>query len=155
MLAVAVFALPLLPALDYFLPTRQVKIPRLAATGAFSGEVPAFVALVHQNPLPGQPEELKLENHRDRTTASAVMLVWALGALLFAAVRLWHMLNIKLCFARAAPLPPDHPAGRFIQEAAQAAADIGPRVAVPMHMGSANPEAFQDLCECAVVILEP
>lgn len=41
------------------------------------------------------------------------------------------------------------------QEAAQAAADIGPKVAVPMHMLGANPEEFRDLCECTVVILEP
>jgi len=41
-----------------------------------------------------------------------------------------------------------------VEEAAQAAAEIGPRVAVPMHEKSANPQAFRDLCDCEVVILE-
>jgi L-ascorbate metabolism protein UlaG (beta-lactamase superfamily) len=41
-----------------------------------------------------------------------------------------------------------------VQEAARAAADIGPRVAVPMHIRSADPEQFRDLCDCKVVIME-
>ena len=41
-----------------------------------------------------------------------------------------------------------------VKEAAQAAAEIGPRVAVPMHMRGADPEAFRDLCDCQVIILE-
>jgi L-ascorbate metabolism protein UlaG (beta-lactamase superfamily) len=40
------------------------------------------------------------------------------------------------------------------EEAAQAAADIEPRVAVPMHMRSADPEEFRSLCDCEVIILE-
>ena len=40
-----------------------------------------------------------------------------------------------------------------VEEAVQAAADISPRVAVPMHERSADPEQFRSLCECAVVIL--
>jgi L-ascorbate metabolism protein UlaG (beta-lactamase superfamily) len=52
-------------------------------------------------------------------------------------------------------LPIDGTYTMDVQEAAQAAADIGPKVAVPMHMGSANPEKFRDLCECTVVIMEP
>lgn len=42
-----------------------------------------------------------------------------------------------------------------IEEAAQAAADIGPKVVVPMHKRSADPEKFRDLCNFTVVILEP
>jgi L-ascorbate metabolism protein UlaG (beta-lactamase superfamily) len=42
-----------------------------------------------------------------------------------------------------------------VKEAAQAAAAIGPQVAVPMHARSADPEQFRDLCDCTVVILEP
>jgi L-ascorbate metabolism protein UlaG (beta-lactamase superfamily) len=42
-----------------------------------------------------------------------------------------------------------------VEEAVAAAATIGPKVAVPMHARSADPEEFRDLCECAVVILEP
>jgi L-ascorbate metabolism protein UlaG (beta-lactamase superfamily) len=41
-----------------------------------------------------------------------------------------------------------------VQEAAAAAADIGPRVAVPMHARSADPEEFRELCECEVIILQ-
>jgi L-ascorbate metabolism protein UlaG (beta-lactamase superfamily) len=41
-----------------------------------------------------------------------------------------------------------------VEEAAAAAADIGPRVAVPMHARSADPEQFRELCDCEVVILE-
>ena len=41
-----------------------------------------------------------------------------------------------------------------VQEAARAAADIGPRVAVPMHIRSADPEQFRELCACEVVIME-
>jgi L-ascorbate metabolism protein UlaG (beta-lactamase superfamily) len=41
-----------------------------------------------------------------------------------------------------------------VEEAAAAAADIGPRVAVPMHVRSADPEQFRELCDCPVVILE-
>jgi L-ascorbate metabolism protein UlaG (beta-lactamase superfamily) len=41
-----------------------------------------------------------------------------------------------------------------VEEAAQAAADIGPKVAVPMHMRSADPEEFRNLCDCEVVIME-
>ena len=46
------------------------------------------------------------------------------------------------------------------EEAAQAAADIGPKVAVPMHYGAgvvgtrADAERFRSLCDCEVVILE-
>lgn len=41
-----------------------------------------------------------------------------------------------------------------IEEAAQAAADIGPKVAVPMHDRGADLEAFRDLCDCPVVVME-
>jgi L-ascorbate metabolism protein UlaG (beta-lactamase superfamily) len=42
-----------------------------------------------------------------------------------------------------------------IEEAAQAAAAIGPKVAVPMHdWGFADFDAFRDLCDCPVVVLE-
>lgn len=41
-----------------------------------------------------------------------------------------------------------------VEEAAQAAADIGPRVVVPMHMRSADPEEFRRLCDCEVVLME-
>ena len=41
-----------------------------------------------------------------------------------------------------------------VKEAAAAAADIGPRVAVPMHERSADPEQFRELCDCEVIILE-
>jgi L-ascorbate metabolism protein UlaG (beta-lactamase superfamily) len=41
-----------------------------------------------------------------------------------------------------------------VEEAAQAAADIGPKVAVPMHTRSADPEEFRNLCDCEVVIME-
>jgi len=41
-----------------------------------------------------------------------------------------------------------------VEEAAQAAADIGPKVAVPMHVRSADPEQFRSLCDCQVVIME-
>ena len=37
----------------------------------------------------------------------------------------------------------------------QAAAAIGPRVVVPIHERSADPEAFRSQCECPVVLLEP
>jgi len=40
------------------------------------------------------------------------------------------------------------------EEAAQAAADIGPRVAVPMHTRNADPEQFRSLCDCQVVVME-
>lgn len=52
-------------------------------------------------------------------------------------------------------LPIDGTYTMNIQEAAEAAADIDPKVVVPMHMRSANPEEFRDLCNCTVVILEP
>ncbi len=52
-------------------------------------------------------------------------------------------------------LPIDGTYTMNVQEAAQAAADIGPQVVVPMHRRSANPEEFRDLCNCIVVILEP
>ena len=42
-----------------------------------------------------------------------------------------------------------------VEEAAQAAAAIGPRVVVPMHERSADPEQFRALCDCPVVILKP
>jgi L-ascorbate metabolism protein UlaG (beta-lactamase superfamily) len=41
-----------------------------------------------------------------------------------------------------------------IEEAAQAAADIGPKVAVPMHDRGADLNAFSGLCECPVVVME-
>jgi L-ascorbate metabolism protein UlaG (beta-lactamase superfamily) len=41
-----------------------------------------------------------------------------------------------------------------VEEAAQAAADIGPRVAVPMHERNADPNVFRDLCDCPVVVME-
>ena len=41
-----------------------------------------------------------------------------------------------------------------VNEAAQAAADIGPKVAVPMHERNADPEEFRNLCDCEVVIME-
>lgn len=39
------------------------------------------------------------------------------------------------------------------QEAAQAAADIKPKIVVPMHMRNADPEQFRSMCECNVVIM--
>ena len=42
-----------------------------------------------------------------------------------------------------------------VEEAAQAAATIGPKVAVPMHERSADPEQFRALCDCTVVLLGP
>ena len=39
-------------------------------------------------------------------------------------------------------------------EAALAAADIGPKVVIPMHVRSADPEQFRSLCDCEVVIME-
>jgi L-ascorbate metabolism protein UlaG (beta-lactamase superfamily) len=42
-----------------------------------------------------------------------------------------------------------------VEQAAQAAAAIGPRVAVPMHARSADPEAFRRLCDCTVVLPGP
>jgi L-ascorbate metabolism protein UlaG (beta-lactamase superfamily) len=42
-----------------------------------------------------------------------------------------------------------------VQEAAEAAADIGAKVVVPMHERSTDPEEFRDLCDCTVVILKP
>jgi L-ascorbate metabolism protein UlaG (beta-lactamase superfamily) len=42
-----------------------------------------------------------------------------------------------------------------VEEAAQAVADLNPKVVVPMHERSADPEQFRSLCECRVVILEP
>jgi len=41
-----------------------------------------------------------------------------------------------------------------VEEAARAAAAIGPKVAVPMHERSADPQDFRRLCECPVVILD-
>lgn len=41
-----------------------------------------------------------------------------------------------------------------IEQAAQAAADIGPKVAVPMHDRGADLDAFGDLCDCPVVVME-
>jgi L-ascorbate metabolism protein UlaG (beta-lactamase superfamily) len=41
-----------------------------------------------------------------------------------------------------------------LEEAAQAAADIGPKVAVPMHDRGADLNAFGDLCDCPVVVME-
>lgn len=41
-----------------------------------------------------------------------------------------------------------------VQEAAQAAADIKPRVVVPMHDRGANLEQFRSLCNCTVVIMK-
>jgi L-ascorbate metabolism protein UlaG (beta-lactamase superfamily) len=41
-----------------------------------------------------------------------------------------------------------------VEEAVAAAADIGPRVAVPMHERSADPEQFRERCDCEVVIME-
>jgi L-ascorbate metabolism protein UlaG (beta-lactamase superfamily) len=41
-----------------------------------------------------------------------------------------------------------------IEEAAQAAAEIGAKVTVPMHERSADPEEFRDLCECGAVVME-
>jgi L-ascorbate metabolism protein UlaG (beta-lactamase superfamily) len=41
-----------------------------------------------------------------------------------------------------------------IEQAAQAAADIGPKVAVPMHNRGADLDAFGDLCDCPVVVME-
>ena len=41
-----------------------------------------------------------------------------------------------------------------IEEAAQAAADIGPKVAVPMHDRGADLAKFRDLCDCPVVVME-
>lgn len=52
-------------------------------------------------------------------------------------------------------LPIDGTYTMNVQEAAEAAQDIGPKVVVPMHMRSADPEEFRDLCECTVVIMEP
>jgi len=40
------------------------------------------------------------------------------------------------------------------EEAALAAADIRPKVAIPMHMFAADPEQFRSLCDCEVVIME-
>jgi len=52
-------------------------------------------------------------------------------------------------------LPIDGTYTMNVQEATQAAADIDPRVAVPMHIINANPEEFRALCDCTVVILKP
>jgi L-ascorbate metabolism protein UlaG (beta-lactamase superfamily) len=41
-----------------------------------------------------------------------------------------------------------------IEEAAQATADIGPKVAVPMHDRGADLDAFRDLCDCPVVVMK-
>jgi L-ascorbate metabolism protein UlaG (beta-lactamase superfamily) len=41
-----------------------------------------------------------------------------------------------------------------IEEAAQATADIGPKVVVPMHDRGADLDAFRDLCDCPVVVME-
>jgi L-ascorbate metabolism protein UlaG (beta-lactamase superfamily) len=41
-----------------------------------------------------------------------------------------------------------------IEEAAQAATDIGPKVTVPMHDRGADLNAFRDLCDCPVVVME-
>ena len=41
-----------------------------------------------------------------------------------------------------------------IEQAAQAATDIGPQVAVPMHDRGADLDAFSDLCDCPVVVME-
>ena len=51
-------------------------------------------------------------------------------------------------------LPIDGTYTMDVAEAAQAAADIGPKVAVPMHMRSADPEQFRSFCACRVVIME-
>jgi len=40
-----------------------------------------------------------------------------------------------------------------IEEAAQAA-DIGPKVAVPMYDRGADLNKFRDLCDCPVVVME-
>jgi L-ascorbate metabolism protein UlaG (beta-lactamase superfamily) len=37
---------------------------------------------------------------------------------------------------------------------AQAAADIGPQVAVPMHDRGADLDASRDLCDCPVIVME-
>jgi L-ascorbate metabolism protein UlaG (beta-lactamase superfamily) len=42
-----------------------------------------------------------------------------------------------------------------VEEAAQAAEEIGPKVAVPMHTRGADPEQFRSLCDCTVVLLGP
>lgn len=49
-------------------------------------------------------------------------------------------------------LPIDGTYTMDVEEAAQAAADIGPRVAVPMHNRNVDPEAFRAACDCPVVI---
>jgi L-ascorbate metabolism protein UlaG (beta-lactamase superfamily) len=41
-----------------------------------------------------------------------------------------------------------------IEEAARAAADIGPKVAVPMHDRGADLAKFRDLCDCPVAVME-
>ena len=116
----AVFAVPLSPMLDYFLPTWPCQIPALEATGAFSAEIPAFLEFEHRTPLPGRPEELKFENNSRKTAISIVILIWALGAIAFFAVRLWHLLNIKLRFAKSTPLPADHPVSESVKTVAKA-----------------------------------
>ncbi len=52
-------------------------------------------------------------------------------------------------------LPIDGTYTMNVQEAAEAAGDINPKVVVPMHMGNANPEEFRELCNCPVMILKP
>jgi L-ascorbate metabolism protein UlaG (beta-lactamase superfamily) len=37
---------------------------------------------------------------------------------------------------------------------AQAAADIGPQVVVPMHNRGADLNKFRDLCDCPVIVME-
>lgn len=118
MLAVTTLTLPFTPILDYLLPIRTIQIPQLEATGAFSAEIPDFLEFEHQNPLPGQQEELTLEGITEKTTASIVLLIWALGALAFFAVRLWSLLNIKLRFSRSTPLLADHPVSEIVKSAA-------------------------------------
>ena len=51
-------------------------------------------------------------------------------------------------------LPIDGTYTMDVEEAALAAADIGPQVAVPMHVRSADPNKFRDLCSCPVVVME-
>lgn len=116
MLAVCVLAVPFTPFVDQLLPTLSVRIPALEATGAFSGEVPGFLAFEQRNPLPGQPGDLLFENESGPSISTVVVVLWALGTIIFLSVRFWGTLNVRLRYANSVPLAGDHPSARIMND---------------------------------------
>jgi hypothetical protein len=117
-LAVSVLAVPFTPLVDDLLPTLKLQVAGLESTGAFNDEVPDFIEFERRNPLSGQLGEVQFKNESGPSIPTIVVVLWALGAVAFLAIRLWRTLNVKLRYANSVPLPEEHPSAQILHDIA-------------------------------------